>query len=77
MVARAPPRTGGGAVVRPDIVEAAFQLRIAIEHQHPPETIEQQAQELIGRLGGNKHLHATSPGATALYIASLILTQPE
>ena len=57
------------------IVESAFHLRMSIENRSDPQTVGQSTQVLAEALGGCADVRQMSPGAAAIYILSLILTQ--
>lgn len=58
------------------IAHAAEELRNAIERGAPEHEIGQAAQGLVNMLGGTARITDMSPGAAALYLQALTLSQP-
>lgn len=63
--------------MNPWVNTQAWNLKHAIESQNAEQIIGQQTQELVRALGGLADVSQMSPGAAALYIVALVLSQPE
>ena len=63
--------------MNPWVSTQAFNLKIAIESQSAEPIIGQQAQEMARALGGVADVSQMTPGAAALYLVALVLSQPE
>lgn len=59
------------------INDAAYTLRFVIESEKPEDMIGQQTQSLVYALGGTADISHMTPGAAALYLLSLVLSQPQ
>ena len=53
----------------------AWQLRMAIEQRQPH--VPNLTQDLVNSLGGIADLREMTPGAAAIYLTSLLLTQSQ
>lgn len=58
-------------------ITTAYNLRMAIEGGSPEPIICQQTHDLARALGGIADVSQMTPGAAALYIIALVLSQPD